>query len=279
MPVFDTPGPIDVTIDLAFVRDLRIVASDRADTVTEVRPSAGSDAKVAQQIRVEYAAGRLQISGPKIGALGFSRKTRRVDVTVELPTGSQISGEVQVGGLHATGRLGEVRFKTSGGNCRLDHTGPLHLVTAAGHVTVGHVAGDAEIRTGSGTVRVGDVEGTAVAQNSNGHITFDTVAGDVRMRTANGDLVLDRAGAGVEAKTVNGGIRLGEVARGAVTLETGTGDLKIGIADGTAAWLDVHTGSGHVRNLLDEAPGPAEAAETVEVRGHTSFGEVTVHRS
>ena len=34
---FDTPDPISVTVELA-VGDIRIEASDRADTVVEVRP-------------------------------------------------------------------------------------------------------------------------------------------------------------------------------------------------------------------------------------------------
>ena len=38
MPTFDTPEPITVTLELG-VGDVRITASDRADTVVEVRPS------------------------------------------------------------------------------------------------------------------------------------------------------------------------------------------------------------------------------------------------
>jgi hypothetical protein len=41
MPTFDTPEPIAVTIELV-VSYVRITASDRTDTVVEVRPSDGS---------------------------------------------------------------------------------------------------------------------------------------------------------------------------------------------------------------------------------------------
>ena len=74
-------------------------------------------------------------------------------------------------------------------------------------------------------------------------------------------------------------LRLGEVARGSVVLETANGDLEIGIAEGTAAWLQVNTGFGQVRNLLDEAARPTESDETVEVRGRTSYGDITIRRS
>ncbi len=281
MPKFETPEPISVSLELG-VGDVRITASGRTDTVVEVRPSDEadeSDVKAAQQVRVDYTTGTLQVTGPKARAFDFSRKTRSVDVTIELPAGSQVSAEMQVGDFRCAGRLGECRFKTSAGNVRLERTGPLRLDTSAGHVTADGIAGNAEISTGTGKVQIGEVEGTAVVKNSNGDTTIDAVTGDVRVRAANGDITVERAGAGVEAKTANGSIRLGEVARGSVVLETANGDLEVGIAEGTAAWLEVNTKFGHVRNLLDEAAPPAESDETVEVRGRTSFGDITIRRS
>lgn len=281
MPNFETPEPISVTIELG-VGDVRITASERTDTAVAVSPSDPadeSDVRAAQQVRVDYANGVLQVIGPKVRVFDFSRKTRSVDVVIELPAGSRVSGELQAGNFGCTGRLGECRFKTSAGNVRLAQVGALRVDTSAGHVTAEGVAGNAEISTGSGKVQLGAVEGTAVIKNSNGGTEIDSVAGDVRVRAANGDIAVDRAGAGVEAKTANGGIRLGEVARGSVVLDTAMGDIEIGIAEGTAAWLDASTGFGHVRNLLDKTTQPGESDETVEVRARTSYGEITVRRS
>lgn len=281
MPAYETPEPISVALELGF-GDVRITASDRTDTVVEVRPSDDtdeSDVKAARQVRVDYANGVLHVTGPKVRAFDFSRKTRSVDLSIDLPTGSRVSAEMQAGDLRGAGRLGESRFKTSAGNIRLDRTGALRVDTSAGHITVDGVAGNAEISTGSGKVRIGEVTGTAVVKNSNRDTTFDEVTGDVRVRSANGDIAVGRAGAGVDAKTSNGSIRLGEVVRGSVVLATAMGDLEIGVAQGTAAWLEVNTGFGHVRNLLDTASKPDEADETVEVRGHTSYGDVVIRRS
>jgi DUF4097 and DUF4098 domain-containing protein YvlB len=281
MSTFDTPEPISVTLELG-VGNVWITASDRTDTTVEVRPSDGtdeSDVQAVQRVRVDYANGALHVIGPKSRAFDFSRKSRSVDVTIELPSGSQVSGETQVGDLSGTGRLGECRFKTSAGNVRLERTGALRVDTAAGHVTADSVAGNAEIHTGAGKVRVGEVDGSMVVKNSNGDTEIDAVTGDVRVRSANGAISVERAGAGVEAKTSNGSIRLGEVARGSVELGTAMGDLEIGIAEGTAAWLEVNTGFGQVRNLLDNATRPEKSDETVEVRAHTSFGAITIRRS
>jgi DUF4097 and DUF4098 domain-containing protein YvlB len=281
MPNFETPEPISVTLELG-VGNVRVTASDRPDTTVDVCPSDESDesdVQAAQRVRVDYVNGVLQVTGPKARVFDLSRKTRSVEVSIDLPSGSQVSGEVQVGGLSGTGRLGECRFKTSTGNVRLERTGPLRVDTAAGHVTADVVAGNAEIHTGSGKVRIGEVEGSVVVKNSNGDTEIDAVTGDVRVRSANGGISVERAGADVEAKTSNGSIRLGEVARGSVELGTAMGDLEIGIAEGTAAWLEVHTTFGHVRNLLDSATRPKESDETVEVRAHTSFGGITIRRS
>lgn len=281
MPKFETPEPISVTLELG-VGTVRVTASDRTDTTVDVRPSDPSDesdVQTAQQVCVEYTNGVLRIAGPKMRAFDFSRKTRSVDVSIDLPSGSQLSGDVQMGDLSGTGRLGECRFKTGAGHARLQRTGPLRMDTGAGHVTVGGVAGNAEIHTGNGKVQIGEVEGTAVVKSANGDIMIDAVTGDVRARTANGEISVDRAGAGVDVKTSNGSIRLGEVVRGSVELGTAAGELEIGIAEGTAAWLEVNTGHGHVRNLLDTASSPAESDETVEVRGRTSWGDITIRRS
>jgi DUF4097 and DUF4098 domain-containing protein YvlB len=279
MPMYETPEPISVTLELG-VGNVRIAASDRTDTVVEVRPSDEadeSDVQAATQVRVDYTNGMLQVTGPK-RAFDFSRKTKSVDVSIELPSGSLLSAHLLMGDLHCAGRLGQCRIKTTG-NVWLERTGPLRLHTGAGHVTADAITGNAEISTGSGKIRIGDVEGTAVVKNSNGDTTIDAVTGDLRVRNANGTIDVERAGAGVDAKTSNGSIRLGEVVRGSIVLGTAAGNLDIGIAAGTAAWLEVNTAFGHVRNQLGNTTRPDETDETVEVRARTSYGDITIHRS
>ena len=134
MPRFDTPEPIIVTLDIS-VANVRLVASERSDTVVGVRPTnenEPSDVRAADQVRVEYAGGTLLIKGKNPRPFGFSNKSWSVDVTVELPEGSQVQADASVGDFQSTGRLGESRFKSSTGHVRLDRTGPLRLDTSAG---------------------------------------------------------------------------------------------------------------------------------------------------
>ena len=279
MPNFETPEPISVNLEFG-VGNVRITASDRADTVVEVRPSNEadeSDVQAAQQIQVDYANGTLQVTGPK-RIFDFSKKTRSIELSIELPAGSQLSAHLVWGAFHCAGRLGECRIKTTG-DIVLDRTGPLRLHTGIGRVTAHEIAGNADVSTGGGKIQLGEIEGAAEVKNSNGDTSIDAVTGDVRVRNANGVIHIGRAGAGVYAKTSNGGIRLGRAVRGSVVLGTAMGDLDIGIAEGTAAWLELNTAFGHVRNDMETASRPGEGDETVEVRGRTGYGDILIHRS
>ena len=266
MPVFATPEPISVTIEQG-MGDARIIASQRSDTVVAVRPrddSKASDIKGAEQTRVEYSNGRLLVKTPK--QRGFIGGGSTVDVTVELPAGSDVQGDTGMGDFGCEGRLGECRLKTGMGNIRLGHTGALHLKTGMGNIAVDRGVGDADVTTGSGDVRVGEIEGAAVIKNSNGDTTVGEVTGDLRVKSANGRITIDRAHASVIAKT-------------AIELETAAGELEIGIREGTTAWLDVSSRYGRVRSSLDETSSTEPAEATVEVRARTSYGDITIHRS
>ena len=194
MPRFDTPEPIAVTLDVG-VGDIQIVASDRTDTVVDVRPSdpaKKSDVIAAEQTRVEYASGRLLVSAQKGWRWSFRAGRESIDVQIELPTGSQVSGEAGVAALHCTGRIGGCRFKTGVGDIQLDQAGPLDLKAGAGDITVGQAVGDAEVST-AGAVGIGSIDGAAVVKNTNGDTWIGDVTGDVRVKAANGRITIDRA--------------------------------------------------------------------------------------
>jgi hypothetical protein len=282
MPTFNTPEPIAVTVELG-VGDIRIVATDRVDTVVEVRPSDStkrSDVVAAERSRVEYANGALLIKAPKgWRQYSFRGDADSIDVRIEVPAGSQVRGTAGLAALHCTGRLGECRYRTGVGDIQVDHSGPVELKAGRGDIGVRRAVGHAEVTTGSGVVRIGSVDGTAVIKNSNGDIWIGEVSGDLRVSAANGTIAVDQAHATVVAKTANGDVRLGEVARGAISAQTAFGKVDIGIRDGVAAWLDLNTGFGTVQNDLDVAESPAPGEDAVEVHGRTAYGDVTVRRS
>ena len=265
MPIFDTPGPVSVNVELA-VGDLLVAASDRVDTVVEVQPSDPTnpaDVDAAERTRVEYADGLLRIKGHKGRKLASLRgSSGSIDVCIDVPTGSPVHADAGVATVRATGTLGAFRFKAG-----------------AGDVTIQEVAGPVELTTGMATVRIERIDGSTSIKNSNGDTWIGEATGDVRVKAANGKVTVDHARAAVTAKTANGDIRLGEVGCGVVVAETACGKVEVAVRSGVAAWLVLHTGLGHVQNLLEVGaqPGPSEA--TVEVRARSGFGDITIRRA
>ncbi|MFF8098028.1 DUF4097 domain-containing protein [Streptomyces sp. NPDC016675] len=278
MPSFDTSGPIAVNAHVG-AGSIRFTAGDRLGTVVEVRPGdpgRDKDVRAAEQTQISFANDVLTISTKDRRIIG---PTGVVDVTVELPAGSHIDTTGSWTQVLGEGPLGEVRVKTSGGDVRLDTTGPLRLAASHGSVTVDRVEGTAEITTSSGSVRVGLLEGSAVLKNSHGSTTVGAALGDLRVSHANGDIDITRAEGSLTATTAHGTLRVGEVARGEVRLETSYGAIEIGIREGTAAWLDAHSDAGRVRNTLTASDSPGQTEDTVKIRARTRYGNVDVHRA
>jgi len=279
MPTYRTPDPIQAVIEFT-AGDARITATERDETTAEVRPSdpnEEADVRAAEQTRIEYASGRLLVKGPKLRTI-FGR-TGSIDVTVELPAGSRLQGNAGVGAFRSEGDLGDCRLSSGAGDVELDQCDALDVNTGAGSVSVDEVDGAADITTASGRIRIGALRHRAAIKSSNGEIWIGEAAGDLRVRTANGRVDVDRARAAVDASTANGDLRIGGLTEGRATLKTSVGAVEIGIADGTAAKLDVHTQFGNVRNQLQSTDQPGPADRTIEVYARTSMGDITVHRS
>ncbi|MFF2505127.1 DUF4097 domain-containing protein [Streptomyces sp. NPDC058067] len=278
MPSFDTPEPISVIAHVG-AGSLRLTASDRADTTVDVRPASpkrDKDVRAAEQTEVSYASGVLTVRTKERRLVGPSGA---VDVAVELPEGSHVEVTGSWTQVLGEGRLGEVRVKTSGGDVRLDATGPLHLTASHGSITVDRVDGAAEITTSSGSVRVGVVDGPAVLKNSHGTTTVATATGELRVSGAHGDIDIARAESSVTATTAHGALRVAEVASGTVQLETSYGAIEVGVREGTAAWLDASSTRGQVRNTLAASDAPSQTEETVTVRARTNWGNIDVRRA
>lgn len=278
MPSFDTSEAISVT---AYVEagSIQFTAGERLDTVVAVRPrdpKRDKDARAAEQTEITYLSGVLTVRTPKSSPFG---RPGIVDVTVELPTGSHVDTTGAWTQVLGEGRLGEVRVKTSSGDVRLDTTGPLKLTASHGSITVDRAEGATEITTSSGSLRLGFVDGPAVLKNSHGTTTVGAATGELRVSGSNGDIEIRRAEDSVTAKTAHGTLRVGEVTRGTVELETAYGAIEVGVREGTAAWLDVSSGSGQVRNTLTASGSPEGTEETVKVRARTKYGNIDVRRA
>lgn len=278
MPSFDTPEAISVTA-YVYTGSIQFTASDRHDTVVELRPrdpKRDLDVRATGQTEVTCANGTLTVRTPKANLIG---RSGTVDITVELPAGSKIDVTGVGANVLGEGRLGEARVKVSAGDVRLGTTGPLKLTASHGSITVDRVEGAAEITSSTGSLRVGLVDGPAVLKNSHGTTTVGVATGELRVRGANGDIEIRRAEDSITAAIAHGALRVDEVARGTVQLETNYGSIDIGIRQGTAAWLDVSSNFGQVRNTLTASEAPEQTEDTVKVRARTRYGDIGIRRA
>ena len=282
MPTFDTPEPITITVDV-IVGDVKIVASDRTDTVVEIRPTDESkkdDVQAAEQTTVDYTAGNLTVKAPR----GWRIYTpfggnASIDVAIEVPAGSQLRGSGSVARFLTTGELGQCDIKASVGDIQLDVAGPLDLRTSGGNITVDKAIDRATISTATGIVRIREIDGTAIIKNSNGDSIIREAAGDLQINAANGNITVERPQSSVNAKTANGNIRISDASRGTVQLQTSVGELEVGIHPGTAAWLDVSARHGSVQNLMATAEVPEDSQETVQVYARNAFGNIIIRHA
>lgn len=280
MPTFDTPEPVTVAVTMK-TGDTRVVASDRADTVVTTDPPGDEDA-----VRVQLAKGRLTVvvkdakrRGPWMLDLIDRFRGPAHTVTIEVPTGSNLEVDTTYGAVTATGTLGACRLRIGYGDVRLDRTGPVDVRNRHGDVVVEHVDGDAAITVSSGDVVVRTVTGSATVTNNHSDIDVGDVGGTVRLTGTHGDIAVARASSDVSARNAYGGIRVAEATSGVVDLSTTYGELEIGIAAGTAAWLDVSSATGSVHNRLTSRSGPEGFDRSVEVRASTRDGNVVIRRA
>jgi DUF4097 and DUF4098 domain-containing protein YvlB len=217
MSTFATTAPISAVLNIPAGR-VRLVASDREDTVVEVRPSdAGKarDVKVAEQASVEFHDGVLRIEA--VAKNQYFGPSGSIDVTVELPAGSRAEVTAASAQVRSVGSVGDVVVESQHGSIELDEAGSVRLATLAGDVSVGRLNGSAEIRTSKGDIRV--------AEAMRGKVVLRTDAGDLEIGAAAGVAASLNAGTS-HGRTVNSLNNAdGPAAQLVITATTSVGDI------------------------------------------------------
>jgi DUF4097 and DUF4098 domain-containing protein YvlB len=262
MPIFQTPEPILAVVEVV-AGSVRFIATERDDTVVEVRPrdpNRASDVRVAEQTRVDFQHGRLVVSaGRKFLSMG---RGGAVNIDVELPSRSR---------LETSSASAEVRADGTFGDCR--------LASASGDLLVDSVVGNVKADTASGQVAVQNANGNVSIATASGGATIGRLAGELKFQAASGALTVAELRGNLSAQTASGGVHIGAAVKGAVSVQTNSGEVEVGIAHGTAARLDLRAGSGVVSNGLELADGPADGDETLVVAVRTGSGDIDVRRS
>ncbi len=103
--------------------------------------------------------------------------------------------------------------------------------------------------------------------------------GEIDAKLSYGDLEITKALASVSAKTAYGDIQLREVSSGSIEVDSGFGQVTIGVRPGVPAWLDLSSKNGHVRNELADDRAPDASEQNVAVRARTQNSDINVQRT
>ncbi|WP_370970809.1 DUF4097 family beta strand repeat-containing protein [Amycolatopsis sp. cg9] len=220
MQHFATTAPITTVLDIPAGR-VRFVAADLAETSVEVLPAdpaKNRDVKAAEQVKVAFSEGVLRIEGAVKNQ--YFGPSGALDVTVQLPAGSDVRAKAASVELRGVGRLGDVTVEGAHGEAVFDEAESLRLTAHAGDVSVGRLTGPAEITTGKGDIRI--------AEAVSGNVVLSTQAGDITVGAATG------VSASLDAGTTYGRIR------NSLKNTEGTPGLTI---HATTAYGDIDAGS------------------------------------
>ncbi len=275
MPTFATPGPIAATVQVAGAQ-VRVTASDRTDTVVVVEPineASRSDIKVANKTKVDFAGGRLSVKTTVAGD-----KNGSVAITIDLPTGSSLVAYLAHSGVHADGSFGDCELHMASGRVQLDRINALQANIASGEVAIGRIAGRADLDGAAFALRIGEVEGTVGLSSAGGRAWIGHASSDLELSSGSGGIDVDRADGSVTATTASGAIRIGRMRSGQAKLMNGSGNIEVGISEGTAAYIDVNSERGSVRNSVPALETDASDAK-VTVHARTRHGDITIQRA
>src|SRR6476646_606222 len=267
---FDTPGQVTLDLRVAAGRiDLEAVPGS---TQTEVELDArGNDDEVRElleEARIESRARQggyevvVHVEDRRRMGLGFWRKVEP-RLKLRVPEGAKVQFEGASADIRGIGRFGELGADSASGDVEFDDVaGDATVNGASGDVTVRSIGGAAEVNTASGDVELGRVGGVLVA------------------KAASGDVRVDEAGAGVKIRTASGDQRIDGVTAGSVELQSMSGDISVGIRQGSNVWVDARAMRGDISSELELGDEqPADDAPLVELRAASMSGDVNVVRA
>jgi len=276
---FHTPEPIRLRLEFGS-GDISVEAVDTDRTVVEVSSVRDDDAgrEAVADTRVEQRDGDVVIEAPRRS--GFFGREPGLRLRVRLPRRSNLDAKIDSADLVATGQLGAVNIKTGSGDVRLDTVlEEISVQAGSGDVEIERAFGSTRVKSGSGDIRIRAAEGGITALTGSGDIDIDHAdagvqadsgSGDVRIAVAQGDLTL---------RTASGDQSVSRITTGRLRSTSASGDVHVGVAAGTAAWLNVNSLTGSVHTELDGAEPPEAGEDAAEVHINSVTGAITLVRA
>ncbi len=279
MHTFATPEPITLHVELG-AGECQVRAEQTDTTTVELVATHGDShaQELVDRAVVEQRGDQVVVVVPKPKGSLFGRKGE-VTATIVLPSTSNVDIRLGSADLQARGALGRSKVSAGSGEVDLEDVTDAVLKTGSGDIRIGTAAGSVSTKSGSAETEIGRIGGGLDFLSGSGDIAVEDVNGAVRGKAGSADIRLGRAGDAVDILVGSGDLEIGRVERGRVAAKSGSGDVTVGVANGTAAYLDIVTGSGETSSSLDASDGPSDSEETVELIIRTGSGDVVLQRA
>ena len=282
---FETPGEVRLNIRLG-AGEIRLETGDVRQTTATLEPLRDNDAtrEAIEDARIELrqrSGGHEVMVDVRGRGRGFSiGRGAEVLVEVRCPDGSDV--EVKTGSADVEGRgsFGDVEVETGSGDVQFGDVGNADISAASGDIQIGTIGGEASINSASGDIQVGSIAADGKLNSASGDVMIREARGALTVNSASGDVLVREAGSSVSVNTASGDQTIGAVLEGSVGLKSASGDLKIGIREGSTLWVDARSRSGDVSSELPVSDLPPEGeAPHVELRANTMSGDITLVRA
>lgn len=275
---FDTPNPPTISVEF---RAGDIVLDAQETTQTSVELTGGSNQASRELIDatvIEQRGDTIVVHVPERGH-GLFNRTPNLQLHVTTPHGAALMIKAGSADISARGSFAGSRISTGSGDVSVMHlTGASRLRSGSGDVSLDSTEADLDAQSGSGDIRIGSVSAACTLQSGSGSVEVQHVAGPAKMQTGSGDISVGDAESNVMTQTGSGSVHLGRVHRGEVKANGASGDVHVGLASGTAAWLDVRSLTGRVNTDLEASGEPGPDEEKVRLHLNTVSGDIDVVR-
>lgn len=279
---YDTPQPVEVVLDMPVVLNLTVTALDTDTTTVSITagdPTKKDDVRALGEVNVDLADGVLAVRIPRTlrHYTWFSGSPRLV-AEITVPTGSSLDAKLGAGSLSTQGALDVCLARTGAGELRVERAGRTTLHTGAGIIQAGRITGPLRVTNGAGSIRVGTLSGEGTIKNTTGNTTLGEVDGQLIVKSTTGDVLIEELNGSAEIKCAHGEVRIDRADSGEVRIEGGYGSIEVGVPEGTAAWLDIASRHGQIRNELETASEPSDTDRRVAVTAHADYASITIRR-
>ena len=283
---FQTPGAVRLDIRNG-AGEVRIDAgSSQDETTVTLEPLRDNEASIdaVQGARVELHErpdGQDVVVDVRSRSRGFGW-SRGAEVLIAIACPVEPIVEVKTGSAEIEGRglFKRVDVETGSGDVHFtDISGDAEISAASGDVQISLIGAEGRLNTASGDVQVGMIGGDGRVNTASGDVMIRTAGGRLEANTASGDVLVKEALGSVTVNSASGDQQIGSVFHDSVNMRSASGDIRVGIKEGSRLFIDARSRSGDVTSELpvSDVP-PAGDAPLIELRANTMSGDITIHR-